>query len=126
MVKHKCNDYDTNVMEKPTNATDDKAHEWVKRALRSEMVKRGFSYADLAKHLVPLGVSEHEVTLRNRVSRGTFSAAFFFQCMAAMGCKTFNIDLMETLYEPAPEWPSVVRAGEEAKVSGNRKPGKQS
>jgi hypothetical protein len=126
MVKRKCNDYDTNVMEKPTNETDDKAHQWVKRALRSEMVKRGFSYADLAKHLVPLGIAEEEVTLRNRVSRGAFSAAFFFQCMAAMGCKAFNIDLLETLYEPAPYWPSEVRAQEEETARHGRKPGKQS
>ncbi|MGH6888456.1 MAG: DUF6471 domain-containing protein [Rhizomicrobium sp.] len=113
-------------MEKPTNETDDKVHQWVKRALRSEMVKRGISYAALSDRLVHFGVAEEEVTLRNRVSRGAFSAAFFFQCMAAMGCRTFNIDLAEALYEPAPQWPSEVRAAAEETARVKRKPGKQS
>lgn len=116
-------------MEKPTNEVDDRVHEWVKRSLRGEMVKRGFTYADLAEHLVPLGVAEEEVTLRNRVSRGAFSAAFFFQCLAAMGCKTFNIDLMETVFDPDrinPKWASQQRAQDEEKAQEKRKPGKQS
>lgn len=72
------------------------ARDWVKRALRSEMVKRGITYADLCDRLGRcFDLVENERVLRNKVARGTFNAAFFVQCLTAMGCKTLTLDLPE-------------------------------
>jgi hypothetical protein len=71
------------------------ANQWVRRVLRSEMVKRDYTYADLGEQLVRVGIVEDERNLRNKIARGTFSAAFFAQCLAAMGVKTLQIDLLD-------------------------------
>ncbi len=54
------------------------------RILRAEMVRRDVSYADLAERLAARGVEATEASMRNKVSRGTFSADFFLHCLAAM------------------------------------------
>jgi len=56
------------------------------------MTRKGLSYADLVKVLAESGVKETEVNLRNKVSRGSFTAAFLFQCLSAMGVKTLHLD----------------------------------
>ena len=65
---------------------------YAKGVLRAEMQKRGVSYADLVAKLETLGVESSEASLRNKVSRGGFSAAFLLQCMAAMGVMTLHLD----------------------------------
>lgn len=50
------------------------------------------SYADLVNSLEAIGVKETEANLRNKVSRGSFTAAFLFQCLNAMGVKTLHLD----------------------------------
>src|SRR5690348_7986515 len=79
---------------------DSLAHQWVRRALRSEMVKHGLTYADLVERLSLVGLVEDERVLRNKIARGTFSAAFFCQCLAAMGIKTLQIDLLDQVLGP--------------------------
>ena len=72
------------------------ARTWVKSALRSEMVKRNISYAELAKRLsLKFESPGNEHVLRNKVARGRFSAAFLVQCLAVMGSKSLPIDLFE-------------------------------
>jgi uncharacterized protein DUF6471 len=91
------------------------AHKWVKCLLRSEMVRHGVSYAALAKRLVSLGVVEEEGALRNRISRGKFSAAFFFQCLAAIGTRNVNVDLHDYILNRASkEEDDALRPTEEA------------
>lgn len=63
-----------------------------KGVLRAEMQKRGVSYADLVAKLGALGVESSEASLRNKVSRGGFSAVFLLQCMAAMEVMTLHLD----------------------------------
>ena len=63
-----------------------------KGVLRSEMAKRRISYADLADSLAELGVKESVPNLRNKVSRGSFTAAFLFQCLRAMRVTTLHLD----------------------------------
>lgn len=63
-----------------------------KRTLRSEMTKRGIRYAELAQRLNEDGGSETTANLRNKFSRGSFTAAFFLQCLAAMGVTTLRLD----------------------------------
>ena len=79
---------------------EEAAQEWVRRAIRSEMVNRGLTYAELAKRLKTVGIDDNERNLRNKIARGTFSATLFVQCLAAMGCKELRIDLKEKLHAP--------------------------
>lgn len=65
---------------------------FAKGVLRAEMQRKGMSYADLVKVLDENGVKESEANLRNKVSRGSFTAAFLFQCLTAMGVKTLHLD----------------------------------
>ncbi len=78
---------------------DQFAGEWAKRAIRAEMARRSLTYDDLAHMLDNVGAYEDPHPLRNKVARATFSASFFVQCLAAMGVKTLNIDLLESYRE---------------------------
>ncbi len=59
--------------------------------LRAEMAKNSVTYAQLTAKLAELGVSEDERNLRNKVSRGKFTAGFLIQCLSAMGVKTIRL-----------------------------------
>lgn len=65
---------------------------YAKGVLRAEMMRKGMSYADLVSALDTTGVKETEANLRNKVSRGSFTAAFLFQCLSVMGVKTLHLD----------------------------------
>lgn len=60
--------------------------------LRSEMAKRRMKYPDLVRALGEVGVQDSERNLSNKIGRGTFSAAFFLQCLAAMEVKNLRLD----------------------------------
>src|SRR5690242_8234326 len=64
----------------------------VKRLLKAELSRTGVSYRELAERLRAMGVNENERNISNKISRGGFTAAFFFQCMAAIGCHTIHFD----------------------------------
>jgi hypothetical protein len=69
--------------------------EWqdrVKRLLKAELARRNLSYRQLAERLKAIGVNETERNLSNKISRGGFTAAFFFQVMEAIGCRTIHLD----------------------------------
>lgn len=82
--------YDGISIEKGVSVTDWAA--FAKGALRAEMQRKRMSYSDLVKALDETGVKESEANLRNKVSRGSFSAAFLFQCLSAMGVRTLHLD----------------------------------
>jgi hypothetical protein len=63
----------------------------VKGLLKAELKRRGLSYADLAEKLAAMGVRDSERNISNKVSRGSFTAVFFVQCMEAIGCKTIHL-----------------------------------
>ncbi len=63
-----------------------------KALLRSEMVKRGVSYAGLVEKLGTLGIRETEANLRNKISRGGFTGAFLIQCLTAMGVSALRLE----------------------------------
>lgn len=65
--------------------------EMVKNILRAEMMRRGVSYAGLAERLQEHGIEDNELNLRNKVSRGRFTAVFFMQCMQALGVEFLQI-----------------------------------
>jgi hypothetical protein len=64
---------------------------WPRRMIRIAMASKGATYATLAEALKNYGVTDDEHVLRNKVARGTFSAAFFMQCFAAMEIEHIDI-----------------------------------
>lgn len=66
--------------------TDEKAwEELAKNRLRAEMMKNGVSYATLAERLATFDITDNELNLRNKVSRGRFTAVFLMHCLTALG-----------------------------------------
>jgi hypothetical protein len=62
--------------------------EWEIKAaniLKAELKRKGVTYAQLVEKLAVVGISEKEVNVRNKLSRGKFSAAFLLQCLQAVG-----------------------------------------
>ncbi len=69
--------------------------EWndkVKRMLKSELIKRGLSTEDLTILLNQHGCTETKASVDSKISRGTFSASFFMQCLYVMGCTKIDIE----------------------------------
>ena len=72
----------------PKMATPTIEEEWrniAKGMLKGELKKQNLTYEDLAKKLSDIGVQENESSIRNKVSRGTFSATFLLQSMSVLG-----------------------------------------
>ena len=68
--------------------------EWedkVKRLLKSELAKKGVTYAGLVGKLAEIGVMDSEPNIRNKLSRGKFTAVFFIQCLQAIGCSSLRL-----------------------------------
>ncbi len=63
----------------------------VKRLLKSELVRRGISNSDLANMLEQIGIEETKSSIDSKISRGTFSASFFLQCLTVIGCEKIEI-----------------------------------
>jgi hypothetical protein len=60
--------------------------------LKAELKRRNVGYRELADKLTADGTPESERNLANKISRGGFTAAFFLQCLSAIGCQTLRID----------------------------------
>jgi hypothetical protein len=60
--------------------------------LKAELKRQGVTYAQLVEKLAAIGVDEKEVNVRNKLSRGKFTAAFFLQCLTAVGSKSLHLD----------------------------------
>lgn len=69
--------------------------DWEEKAkglLRAEMARGGVTYAQLVERLAVIGIEDNERNLRNKVSRGKFTAGFFLQCLTALGCSQLRLD----------------------------------
>jgi hypothetical protein len=64
----------------------------VKRILKSELIKRGLSTEDLTNLLNENGCTETKSSVDSKISRGTFSASFFMQCLYFIGCTKIEIE----------------------------------
>lgn len=64
----------------------------VKGILKAELKRKGLSYRDLAEKLAEIGVKDTELNIKNKISRGGFTAAFFVQCLVAIGCQTVRLE----------------------------------
>lgn len=60
--------------------------------LKAELKRQGVTYAQLVDRLDAIGISEKEVNVRNKLSRGKFSAAFMLQCLTAIGTAHLRLD----------------------------------
>ncbi|WP_321954128.1 DUF6471 domain-containing protein [Paraburkholderia bannensis] len=72
--------------------------DWYKVArnvLRAELARHGVSYRQLAVLLAGIGVAETERSIANKLSRGSFSFAFYLQCMRALGRADVRLDLSD-------------------------------
>lgn len=68
--------------------------EWeakVKGLLKGELKRRNVSYAQLVEKLADIGVHESEPNIRNKLSRGKFTAVFLVQCLEAIGAREVRI-----------------------------------
>lgn len=69
--------------------------EWetkVKQLLKAELARKGVTYAQLVGKLADIGVHETEPNVRNKISRGKFTAVFLIQCFQAIGADTIRIN----------------------------------
>jgi len=66
-----------------------------RRMLRIELARKDISYKQLSSLLEKIGVDETTSAIRNKLARGTFSLAFFLQCMWVLDRKTVSFDLNE-------------------------------
>ena len=68
--------------------------EWEMKAanlLKSELKRKGVTYAQLVEKLAAIGISEKEVNVANKLSRGKFSASFMLQCLEAIGSSQLHL-----------------------------------
>ena len=67
---------------------------WDSRAanlLKSELKRHGVTYAGLVEKLAAIGVEEKETNVRNKLSRGTFTATYLIQCLTAIGARELRL-----------------------------------
>jgi hypothetical protein len=72
-------------------ATDKDWQDRVKGLLKAELKRKGVSYAQLAEKLTAMGIPETERNISNKLSRGSFTAVFFVQCLLAIGAHTVRL-----------------------------------
>ncbi len=60
--------------------------------LKAELKRKGVTYAQLVERLADIGISEKEVNVANKLSRGKFSAAFLLQCLHVIGSQHLHLD----------------------------------
>jgi len=58
--------------------------------IKSKMKLKGVKSKELAKKLSEYGESLSESSFNNKMSRGGFSAVFFFKCMKILGIETLR------------------------------------
>lgn len=65
--------------------------ETAKALLKAELKRRNVGYRELAEKLTTMGIPETERNIANKISRGGFTAAFFLQCLEAIGCTVLRL-----------------------------------
>lgn len=67
---------------------------WERRVsamLKAELKRKGVTYAQLATRLADIGVVDSEPNIRNKLSRGKFTAVFLVQCLEAIGNRELRL-----------------------------------
>ncbi len=68
------------------------------RMLKSAITLRGVTYQQLSVRLKALGIDESVSSISTKLSRGTFSAAFFLQVLNAIDVKYVDIPRLDTYH----------------------------
>ena len=63
-----------------------------RRLLKAELRRREVNYPQLAERLQAMGVQETKASITNKISRGSFTAAFLLQCTEVIGAKSIRLD----------------------------------
>ncbi|MDH5681135.1 MAG: DUF6471 domain-containing protein [Spirochaetota bacterium] len=63
-----------------------------KEILKRELKKKKVTYSGLVERLKELSVEETVPGIKNKISRGTFNAVFFIQCLRAIGCRSVKLE----------------------------------
>lgn len=69
--------------------------DWNERAsryLKAELKRQGVTYDDLAARLNAIGFQETKASISNKISRGTFTAAFFLAALKAAGVHMIRVE----------------------------------
>jgi len=74
-------------------ATDTVWEAKVKALLKAELKRREVSYGQLVTKLAAIGVVDSEPNIRNKLSRGKFTAVFLIQCLEAIGASALRLSL---------------------------------
>jgi hypothetical protein len=72
-------------------AADKEWQDRVKGILKAELKRRNVSYRQLAEKLTEMGIPETELNIKNKLSRGGFSAVFFVQSLEAIGVSELRL-----------------------------------
>jgi len=59
--------------------------------LKAELKRKGVTYAQLVDKLAAIGIDEKEVNVRNKLSRGKFTASYLIQCLYAIETKSISL-----------------------------------
>ena len=66
--------------------------EQVKTLLKVELKRKNVTYAELVGKLADIGVMDSEPNIRNKISRGKFTAVFLVQCLTAIGVSDLRLN----------------------------------
>lgn len=72
-------------------ASEEEWAEKVKAMLKAELKRKSLSYKELAEKLGEIGIADTEANIKNKISRGGFSAVYFVQCLTAIGCRSLDL-----------------------------------
>lgn len=69
-----------------------------KKILQSELANLGISHEELSIRLRRVDIQETKASISNKISRGSFNADFFINCLVAMDCD--HLDLKAIINQP--------------------------
>lgn len=71
--------------------TSDKWADYAKGQIKAELKRVNVGYAELARRLTEMGLSETEGSVTVKINRGAFPAWFLFAAMHAIGSHTLRL-----------------------------------
>lgn len=72
--------------------TDIDWHKLATNTIKVELARSGIGYEELIRCLEAIGINESYTGIAAKINRGTFSFAFFMQCMKALGVVNIRLD----------------------------------
>ncbi|MBL4743605.1 MAG: DNA cytosine methyltransferase [Cycloclasticus sp.] len=65
---------------------------YAKKALKLVLKNNNLTTSELAERFIESGITETKASIDNKISRGTFSASFLYQCLYHLNNQNFNSD----------------------------------